>query len=354
MRIKLTEQQFRRIMGEQTRQDTPMGWAQASGDPDKYYKAASKNKKITHLTFMQPSVEGIGGKIQQGVAWFDKNVKGTLDVITQSFDDAKKQVNTLVDEGVLSANSLKKLTIMAHGDKGFCGEGGFTLKKLDTYAPAQDFLKFLSTFTTPNTTVMIQSCNSGDDPYFIHNIAKYLGVKEVTAPTGIMGYHTLVPLLTLSFDGYVTCPGTMTTDPEKIKRIRTMFDEDPERWYGEECKVRMIKKKGKHYGQPEMYSCPGGERGKKQRQEWWDMYWRAYKDVTGSLSTIISKSIRTAAGVGVDFSEHQHQEIWRKFISYIKVWREKQRDSFGEEMVKLLGCKTSRTNPTDIAFVPFY
>ena len=247
MKIKLTEQQFRRIMlMEQTRMDTQHGAAVDAGGVggstdygtiDKVMKnrdagtkklttglaaiskslqqaiklkktiknliivnptsvsAAEKSDGIMYpLKLLQVGAEHIGATIEKG---FNR-----VDIIGRSFDQVKGELKELQKRGILRLNSLERITICAHGNTISVGCGKFCIRDLSAGTPETNFLTFLGRFCMPTTKVLIASCLTGQNILLLKKFASLLGINKVTASTGYYApfRRILEPVLDATLD----------------------------------------------------------------------------------------------------------------------------------------------------------
>jgi len=360
MKVKLTEQQFRRIMlMEQDNNDDLFPLRRGKiGDIEGNIGIGTLNPTepsdlITSLFIANPNPNNEKEKRKQEKekGW------GFTDIIAKNFKQVEKEVKELESSGRLEPNSLNELNILGHGYKGSCGMGGFVIDNLHSgNSDALNFLTFLSTYTRPSTKVFIQSCNAGDDPYFIHNIADALGVKEVTAPTGLFGKFTGagidLSILSFSLGGYITCPSKVPSMPEEIRDWFSIVTQDKKR-----CNVvryekggpnpwmdKAIEKKPELEYTPYIWCLGGSVDRKGDKKEIWALYEKAKGEnpiagvspVKGGLHTHLSK---------MKDVKHRNKLIWEKFIKYYEEYKEDWDDNYLEVLIKKLGCKTSITNP---------
>tara|TARA_R110000824_G_scaffold105062_1_gene248843 strand:+ start:151 stop:927 length:777 start_codon:yes stop_codon:yes gene_type:complete len=189
MKVKLTEQQFRRVI---LKEDWP-GMDIFDSGP------------VEELNIVQPRGEIEAFLVKAGKAL------GIIDVMVRGgFNRVKNDIEKLVTEGKLNMDKpLKKLMIGTHGSPWDAGCGRFTFDVDDEDdAESYNFLRYLSQFLTKSTKVFFTGCYSGTNPIFLSKMAKALGVEKVTASTGIY-----FPALNKVLDGsFITCKATSNND----------------------------------------------------------------------------------------------------------------------------------------------
>ena len=192
MKIKLTEQQFRRVI---LKEQLMPGITFFESDP------------IEELGIVQPGKD----IIEKGLAYIGKAI-GIVDIIVRGgFQQVKKDIEELVKAGKLNLEKpLKKITLVAHATSRRTGCGQFSFGSgMSDGDESYKFLQFLSQFTNSNTKVFIGGCHSGSNPRFLNTMATALGVNEIVAPTGFYN-----PATNLSWDKefpylgeFITCKG---------------------------------------------------------------------------------------------------------------------------------------------------
>ena len=191
MKVKLTEQQFRRVI---LKEDWP-GMDIFDSGP------------VEELNIVQPRGEIEAFLVKAGKAL------GIIDVMVRGgFNRVKNDIEKLVTEGKLNMEKpLKKLMIGTHGSPWDAGCGRFTFDVDDEDdAESYNFLRYLSQFLTKSTKVFFTGCYSGTNPIFLSKMAKALGVEKVTASTGIY-----FPAINKVTDGsFITCKSTIPTNIE--------------------------------------------------------------------------------------------------------------------------------------------
>jgi len=191
MKVKLTEQQFRRVI---LKEQWMPGITFFGSDP------------IEELNIVQPGKD----IIEKGLVYIGKAI-GVVDIIVRGgFQQVKKDIEELVKEGKLNLEKpLKKLMIGTHGTEwsAGCGPFRFVMNDEDT-AESYNFLRYLSQFLNKSTKVFFTGCYSGTNPIFLNKMANALGVEKVTASTG-----AYFPAINKVLDGsFITCKSTPQPD----------------------------------------------------------------------------------------------------------------------------------------------